>query len=228
MLGYEMDKTRNTLTYTILLILTLTVSNYGYAQKTTHTLVLQAPSWNSTGADNDLLKDPSLFGFVALKKGNRIRTTSELTNIHSHYKGKKYKKLKNIRYSGQMRILESNGGVGVTFYSKYPKSDTYYRLRRFSSNEFHIVPHGTSITDGVISTGVTPSPNTWYNFRILTKTAVNRTRIRAKVWAQGETEPSGWQVDCYDDSDTRIKNGRLGVWSMGDGTKEWRNLKVIY
>ena len=42
--------------------------------------------------------------------------------------------------------------LGVTFLSDYPNSDTYYRLRRYDGNAFHIDPHGTTVA-GVIDSG---------------------------------------------------------------------------
>ena len=80
-------------------------------------------------------------------------------------------------------ITAPDGGIGVTFFSQYPNMDAYYRLKReYDSGEFHIAPHGTNVT-GDIVTGVVPSPNIWYWFRILVEDTGSRTEIRAKGMA---------------------------------------------
>lgn len=187
------------------------------------TLELDRKAWISTGADNSQVTDGSLFKF---RKGKnpRIVTSSELTNIHSHFKsfiGKNY------TYVGQFRLASSDGGIGVTFHSKYKSSDSYYRLRRYYAEPtLHIAPHGTEITDGVIDSGVTPDAGVWYKFKVLVRVSSSATRIRSKVWKAAAKEPKGWQIDCSDSSETRLKRGRVGVWSMGEGSKQWRNLGI--
>ena len=79
-----------------------------------------------------------------------------------------------------------------TFFSQYPLSDAYYRLRRYSNNSFHIAPHGTTVF-GDIDTGVVPMPNTWYWFKVEVEDTGLQTEIRAKVWADGNVEPAAWQ-----------------------------------
>ena len=187
------------------------------------TLSIKEKDWISTAEGNSLEKAPGVFSFKKV-----ISTNSEAINIHSHYKDNELKSLKNYTYSGQMRLESSDGGIGITFHSRDPKADQYYRLRTTPGSDFHIAPHpdGTQvITSGETSTGVVPTAGAWYNFKINVRTTSKGTRIKAKVWQVGSRQP-GWQVDCVDESDIRIKSGRLGIWSMATGVKAWRNLAV--
>ncbi len=183
--------------------------------------------WFSTGADNSLQREGGLFRLASKRRAKQLYTASEDTNVHAHIRGSSAKRLRNYTYSGQMKIVEDGGGIGVTFHSQYPREDAYYRLRRYAgSPSFHIAPHGTSVSSGEIDSGVNPSGGEWYSFKVLVRTFRTRTRIRAKVWSRNQGIPGQWQVDTIDESDTRIRRGRPGVWSMGTGRKLWRKLKV--
>ena len=206
-------------TYAILLIVFLFPCNsFG------ENLDLQSSRYGllKTGADNSLRKQKRLFK----RNRNGFVSRSKLINIHAHFTKNGTSTLKNFTYTGDMRVTNRNGGVGVTFYSDYPKSDSYYRLRAFPGSDFHIAPHGTSITEGDAETGITPLPKRWYSFKIRVSTAKNETRIRAKVWRSKKREPRGWQINCVDSSETRLKRGKPGLWSMAEGRKQWRNLEL--
>ena len=71
-----------------------------------------------------------------------------------------------------------------------------------------------------------PVPNEWYWFRIQVEDTGGRTEIRAKVWPDGTGEPADWQVDCYDDSPTRLTAGTIGLWGYSSGSKYWDDLTV--
>jgi hypothetical protein len=53
------------------------------------------------------------------------------------------------------------------------------------------------------------------------------TSIRAKVWQEGTSEPTSWQVRCEDTLSDRLDSGTVGVWSMGAGGKYWDDFEVI-
>jgi hypothetical protein len=179
----------------------------------------------ATGSGNSLEPAPGLFTVKRKRLGKVLSTASTEVNIHAHPRGGAG--LKNYEYSGKMKLADVGGGIGVTFYSDYPNADHYYRLRRFSGfGTFHIAPHGTEISDGVVDTGVSPLPNVWYDFRVELRTSKDRTTIRAKVWRTGTKEPRAWQADCADTGPARRPAGKAGVWSMANGRKEWRDLVV--
>ena len=184
-------------------------------------------SWKSTGDQNSLIEEEGIFYFLGRPSNRALRTGNTETNIHSHYSASGSRGLANYTYTGRMRLLEDGGGVGVTFYSKYPAADRYYRLRRYAGEPtFHIAPHGTELSGGNPDSGVNPTAGAWYKFKIVVTNRRDRTRIRAKVWQSGTREPRGFQIDCYDATPTRIRAGKPGVWAMADGSKEWRDLRV--
>jgi len=128
-------------------------------------------------------------------------------------------------YTGRMRMSAADSGIGVTFLSDYPNSDSYYRLRRYGNTAFHIDPHGTTVS-GDIDSGVVPVANVWYWFKLEVLDTGSRTEIRAKIWPEGTGEPSGWQIDAWDDSGSRRTSGEIGVWGHASGTKYWDDLAV--
>ena len=127
-----------------------------------------------------------------------------------------------------MRIEHPSAGIGVTLLSDYPNSDSYLRLRRWDGQpSFMLSPHHQSSAGatcvGRTDTGVEPSPNVWYHFRFRTVDENGATRVLARVWADGETEPDDWPVDCLWSAWAEAA-GRPGVWSMGPGRKSWDDL----
>jgi hypothetical protein len=128
-----------------------------------------------------------------------------------------------------MMITSPSGGIGVTLFSDFPNSDSYYRLRRYSGYGFHISPHPNGIVTmsyGTTDTGVVPQANVWYSFRMRAQRLEDYVRVQAKVWPEGTAEPSNWQVDCVDTHANRLTAGTAGVWCMGSGAKYWKNLRV--
>jgi len=142
--------------------------------------------WMDTGALSSMTENDALF--KAYDVGGRIAfgTTSTLSDIHSHCTGAAYDAAAGFVLTGRMRMSASTGGIGVTFLSDYPKSDTYYRLRYHSSNAFHLAPHGTAALCGHIDSGVVPAANTWYCFKIQVTDTGSRTEIRP---TSGPTPP---------------------------------------
>jgi outer membrane biosynthesis protein TonB len=183
--------------------------------------------WLDTGANNSLEPAPELFYVRELSSGNHVfATSSSQTNIHSHMVAIDEQYLYEYELRGRMRAKRSRGGIGVTVYSDYPSTDTYYRLRSVDGKTFHLAPHpheGVSCI-GVTATPVSPKRNTWSHFRLQAYAEGSATRIRAKVWRDGDAEP-GWQIDCADPAP--YTSGYPGVWSMGRGAKQWDDLELI-
>ncbi len=181
-----------------------------------------APGWIDTAPNNSMSVDDSLFTVADIDGTRALATSSTATNIHSHYLADNTDTAQNYTATGRLRTSAPNSGIGVTVLSDYTDTDTYYRLRRYGTNgAFHLDPHGTTITGGTTTTGVTPQPDTWYRYRINTLDTGTRTEIRANVWAENTPEPTNWQINAHDTSPTRRTNGTIGVWSMGPGTKYW-------
>ncbi|MGE0622630.1 MAG: hypothetical protein AB7O54_08420 [Pseudomonadales bacterium] len=181
--------------------------------------------WVDTTAGNSLSEDDGLFSVADVLGENVLTTGSTLTNIHAHFTGPGGSSFSGYRYTGRMQISNPNGGIGVTFYSQYPDSTSYYRLRKYGSSDFHIAPAGTSVV-GQTASGVVPIPGRWYDFVIEVEDSGSQTDIRAKVWEEGTSVPSDWQMVASDNSQSRLTSGTIGVWSMGAGFKYWDDLAV--
>lgn len=105
-------------------------------------------------------------------------------------------------------IADSEGDIGVTFFSENPLADAFYRFRRNESKPgFHTAPHGKSVS-GDKDTGLTPITNVWDQFRIQVEVE-RRRRYMTSV------------------SPARLSTGNIGVWSMSSGNKYWDDLAVV-
>lgn len=186
--------------------------------------------WLYTGLNNSLATSNTIFELQQVD-GDLAIATNDVNgaNAHAHYVVSGSSAWINYRFSGRVRVEGLTDGIGVTVASDYPNSDSYYRLRRFGNNSFHIAPHGAGIEcNGTTDTGVVPIPSVWYNFKIEVGNTGSETQVRAKVWAESELEPTGWQADCVDVG-TRLTSGTVGLWALGgsdSGAKFWDDLAV--
>gem|GEM_PF-460375 len=119
------------------------------------------------------------------------------------------------------------GGIGVVVFSQYPRADAYFRLRQYGGRPFQIAPHpdGEILCRGERDSGSVLQLNRWYHFRIQAWNGAAGTHVRAKVWAERESEPSDWSIDCVDDQRS-FQSGCPGLWSTGPGIKLWDDLRV--
>jgi hypothetical protein len=187
------------------------------------------PDWFDTMANNSMVEDDNIFQVFNINKNNVFGTTSTQKNIHSHHIKAYIDNLSSLEYTGRMMMTHPDSGIGVTFLSHYPFTDTYYRLRCTKSHlSFHLAPHphATAMVFGLTDTGVIPKPNEWYRFRIKVQDTGTQTEILAKVWPENASEPSRWQIDAYDDTSKRLTSGTIGVWGGRAGNKYWDDLKV--
>lgn len=189
-----------------------------------------AAEWLDTGAGNSMRPDDSQFKTLSVGNTSVFGTSSEANNIHSHFVNVESSNWKDYTFIGRMMISDPAGGIGVTFLSDYPNSDTYYRIRSVSGSTFHVAPHPwdvITITEGTTDSNVAPLANKWYRFRIQVEDDQSRTLIRARLWQEGKTEPAKWQINCLDNSPNRLTCGTIGVWSHGPGLKYWDDLEAI-
>jgi hypothetical protein len=184
--------------------------------------------WVDTAAQYSLDEAPALFETFEFGDGNVAFGTSSVdADIHSHYLGQSSYQWSSYEYSGRLRIDHPDGGIGVTLYSDYSASDSYYGLRRYGDSTFFIASRGASGIGcvGVTNTGVVPLSDAWYWFRFQAIEVASGSRLRAKIWHDADQEPSDWQVDCVDEQAAFVE-GAPGVWSMGSGNKYWDDLEV--
>ncbi len=161
-------------------------------------------------------------------------TTYFHPNIHSHYVGPGAADLSDMTYTGRMRIDNPDGGVGVTFLSQFSDQPSstyeYVRIRRAnyapSARTFHLAPPNFDNFVGTKDSGVNPSINTWYRFRVVIDTTGPQLHVQANFWEDGQPEPAGFQIDAVDPSGQHPTSGTVGVWSMGSGGKFWDDIAV--
>jgi hypothetical protein len=190
--------------------------------------------WFDTDQGNSLASGESLFKVLevgAEDERNRVMGTfSRAVDVHSHLIDVAEDFLYDYEFTGRMRISISNAGIGVTVYSDYPNSDAYYRLRAHRGETFHLASRpessdGTCV--GQTDSGVILETITWYSFRFQAYEGGDATRLRAKIWPEHRFEPTGWQIDCVDESAQRLQAGLPGVWSTGSGQKYWDDLELV-
>jgi hypothetical protein len=173
--------------------------------------------WLDTDQNNLSNYPPAVDYFRVADVGGEkaLGVISGLIDIHSHYVPSGSSTWTIVRFEGRMRADHTNAGVGVTFLSNYPTSDTYYSLvsAPYTGKEFVIDSHGTAV-QGDTGSGVVRTNAAWTRYRIEITNTGTQTEIRAKVWLDGGSEPASWQIDCYDNSGTRRTTGTVGAWSM--------------
>ena len=186
------------------------------------------PNWVDTQANFSLNVDDALFGVQNLSGSQVLFTDSGSTDIHSHYQGAPSGNWANYESRGRLRVSSSSSGVGITSHSEYATADAYFSLAREPNDEFRLYfrPEG-SACDGA-TTGVNPSAGAWYRFRVEVRDLGSSTLVRAKVWNDGSSEPTAWQVSCVDFGSARPDAGAIGAWAAGSGSKYWDDLEVAF
>ncbi|MFA6958485.1 MAG: Ig-like domain-containing protein [Thermoanaerobaculia bacterium] len=158
----------------------------------------------------------------------RIGTFSTLTTKEFDAKGR-------FEFSGRLIRTRDDGRIGVTFLSQYPNADKYYLLGLWSQPtsskltmqlfafdkalEDPVNPLGdqSARLKGIRDTGVTLDVNTWYRFFIRVDDSDGKTEIAARVWKDGSSEPTSFQIEVEDDVAQRLTKGRIGLWTAVKG-----------
>ncbi|HEX6641574.1 MAG TPA: hypothetical protein VF215_10705, partial [Thermoanaerobaculia bacterium] len=145
----------------------------------------------------------------------RIGTFSTLTTKNFSTSGR-------FEYTGRFIRTNADTRVGLTFCSSYPEKDQYYLIALWSrpaggvTMQLHAFGAGTPA--GTLDSNLTPDVNKWYRFRIQADDLNNATQIRARFWADGAPEPTTWSIQAADSAATRLKAGRIGIWSAVRGS----------
>lgn len=202
----------------------------------------QPQDWFDTRGNFSTEFDPSRpFRLLDNPAGVRgFGTESTVDHLHSHYVGVDAQSWSNYEFSGRLRATDANAGIGVTALSGYPQTRQYYRLRSFRGRPFELVARtagnisqlpirgGTlPILQGNPSSEVRLQANVWFRFRFRVEDTETVTRIRAKVWPEGTPEPEAFQMDAWDDASDRLRQGTIGVWTDGAGTKVFDDFQVV-
>jgi predicted MPP superfamily phosphohydrolase len=117
-----------------------------------------------------------------------------------------------IRLARAKRRAEDSGTFGLTFDGSAPETaDGASRLTRVCQ----------------LDTGVSPEPGRWYRQRRRTAGLPDRMEVRGRVWPEGEGEPVEWQAWAVDRSPRRVESGTVALWTWGEGTTAYRDLRVV-
>ena len=181
--------------------------------------------WVDTRFNYSLQTDDALFGVTSLGSNRVLFTDSSENNIHSHADGNS-----NIwgdyEVRGRMAIDRPSASIGVTTYSQYRTRDAYYRLGSSNGGPF-VIEGRPALSCSNSGNLVTPTPGEWYRFELDVQDMGSNNRVRAKVWRQGDAQPSGYALSCTDSSAQRPSGGRIGVWASGTGSKYWDDFEVV-
>ncbi|MEM7164050.1 MAG: hypothetical protein AAF581_01225 [Planctomycetota bacterium] len=188
-------------------------------------LTVGGGSWIDTDADFALTENDSLFSVVEYGGEAVMGTTSALTDIHSHYTGAGSDAWQGYEFTGRL-TYDNLAGIGLTFYSDFPNSATYYRIRNTIGNrELRMSPLPFESLTGTTSSGVITDAGVWYEFKIQVANQTDRTDIKAKFWPETSSEPTSWQIDCFHDTPARLTSGTIGLWSLAAG-HYWADLAI--
>lgn len=178
--------------------------------------------WLETYKNNSLTPSAEHFEVRDDGTGNHVLEAYDAgSNYHIHWTGTGYKLISAYRITGRIMML-SDTGSGITFFSDYPDSDSYYRIRRYiNSPTYHISPHGatTGPNSGTTDSGFSPSIGTWHYFKIEVEDTGSETQIRAKFWNEGNGEPGAWQINASDSTTGRYTAGTFGLWGYKGETQ---------
>lgn len=141
-------------------------------------------------------------------------------NVHSHYDpdtGSSWTTA--LPLTGRMKRAAGSVGIGVTVLSDFPNSDTYYRLRNYSGSLWQLNAHPDGAETFPDDAFVGPDPTgQWVLFKIEAfDNGAGGTTVRAKVWAEGSSEPASWQLEGTDTGAGRITSGTVGLWADNVG-----------
>jgi len=146
----------------------------------------------------------------------RIGTFSTLTTKIFSARGR-------FEYRGRMIRTTSDARIGLTFLSSYPEQDKYYLLGLWSKPSdpsrltLQLFGFGAGTPAGTVDSDLSLDPNRWYQFLIQVDDADNATKIHARFWPEGTTEPATFSIDAFDNSAARLTTGRIGMWAAVRG-----------
>ncbi len=173
-------------------------------------------------------EDAADFVVNSTENGKCLQSDVSIKNSYSHLLRRDNTSWRNYTYSGTFRSsAPDSSGVGVTFYSQFDRGyDRFYRLRkRAGYSTFVLSPHGAPQPRGQTEFDLEMLPHVWYRFKVDCQNTAAGTRLRAKVWQDGQPEPD-WQADALDTS-AAFDSGTIGVWSHGRGIQQFTDLSVV-
>ncbi|MEM9177338.1 MAG: hypothetical protein AAGC67_19155 [Myxococcota bacterium] len=179
--------------------------------------------WVDTRANYSLSVDDALFTVLQTGANRVLHTDSTANAIHAHATSDVRS---NFEVRGRMAIDHPDAEIGVTTYSRYPSEDVYYRIGRESGESIRFVGRPGVVCANADS-GVTPEAGQWIRFELDVRDEGDHNRVIAKVWPASSSEPATPQIDCVDNSANRPRQGSVGVWAGGIGSKFWDDFEIF-
>ncbi len=169
---------------------------------------------------------------IAERDGSKVLAAPPCTgNAFTHVMPVEAWPEEGYEFSGRLSYTDAVGGIGLVLDSRYPwGEDHYQRLRAYGeAPEWQVAPKGLEVSAGMVGAGLSPQAGLWYRFRVRWQRQGEVSRLQAKLWPEGDPEPSGWQIDVETRDGAVSPTGRagtLGFWSVGPGWKYWDDLRV--
>ena len=203
-------------------------SDLWYAEQFAYPSGPSAPGWTDYEANFSARTNDEVFRVTSYPPGNGVlwRPSSEGVNEISYLSGFGSDRWSDYELSARIYFTSIDSGAGLAILAQSPfETHSTYRFRRyFERRDFHVVkPDGTNCDAAV---PVPAEANAWHQIVFRVEDTGTATRLRAKSWLQGASEPAGWQIDCTDSGPNRLRQGTIGAWAMGDGDVYWDDLVV--
>jgi len=146
----------------------------------------------------------------------RIGTFSTLTTKTFSAKG-------GFQFRGRFIRTTTDARIGLSFFSSYPELDKYYLIGLWSKPSdptrltLQLFGFGAGTPSGTVDSDISLDPNKWYQFYIQVDDVANATKIHARFWLDGTTEPTTFSIDATDNAAARLTSGRIGMWAAVRG-----------
>ncbi len=181
-------------------------------------------SWWIDTSPHSMRMSPRPLFETRLQDGVVVRSVgNELTDIHSTAV-ETFATRNRFRFTGSLRLDSDRGEIGVTFGSRVPFHEEFYRLRLSRGNCF-LDSTTSDVTVAAPNPTATIAREMWHRFIIDFNTA-RTPQVMVKVWLESADEPGEWNRTVSSVSLASGFTGCFGCWASGGGLKSWKDLRV--
>jgi len=169
------------------------------------------------------------FGVSEFADGNRALGTRLFSGrIVARYVGASVVVQPTYEISGRTALSYGTQVAGVAVRVPYSDLSQYFALGVDSRGTFALSQAGKAPLRcaSSASTGVALTYSRWYRFKLRYTNPGGRARLRARVWLQGQAEPTAWQADCWTDVALATGTGAFALYRDGGGLVHWDDLAV--
>jgi len=173
--------------------------------------------------------DPLVWVETAPGGGQALTMQSIGSDMSSHFDADGSDQWSDYEVTGRMTAEHPRSKFGLLIYSqRHAGGAAIGLLRDRNSDTFQVTLVGASsgACTGTTDTQVGPVIYEWQRFRLRATGQGASVRVRARVWSDGEAEPTDWQADCLTTPGAVSDYGTFGVWSSGTSAKYWDDFVV--